>query len=36
VPEYQPGTRLIQFSPTEEMKVVDEVIMRNARALLGS
>ena len=36
VPEYEPGTRLIQFSPTEEMKVVDEVIERNARALLGA
>ncbi len=34
VPEYAPGTRLIQFSPTEEMKVVDEVIARNARALM--
>jgi hypothetical protein len=35
VPEYEPGTRLIQFSPTEEMKVVDETIMRNQRALQG-
>jgi hypothetical protein len=34
VPEYTPGTRLIQFSPTEEMKIVDEVIMRNAQALM--
>ena len=36
VPVYEPGTRLIQFSPTEEMKIVDEVINRNAQALLGS
>lgn len=36
VPEYQPGTRLIQFSPSEEMKVVEEVIMRNQRALQGT
>lgn len=36
VPDYQPGTRLIQFSPSEELKVVDEVIMRNAQALQGS
>jgi hypothetical protein len=35
VPEYEPGTRLIQFSPTEEMKVVDETIMRNQQALQG-
>ena len=36
VPDYAPGTRLIQFSPTEEMKVVDEVITSNAQALLRS
>jgi hypothetical protein len=35
VPEYEPGTRLIQFSPTEELKVVDEAIMRNQQALQG-
>lgn len=35
VPEYEPGTRLIQFSPTEEQKLVDEVVTRNARALLS-
>lgn len=33
VPEYRPGTRLIQFSPTDEMRVVNEVIMRNAQRL---
>jgi hypothetical protein len=33
VPEYQPGTRMIQFSPTEEMKVVSETIMRNQHHL---
>ena len=33
VPDYEAGTRLIQFSPTEEMKIVDEVITRNAQAL---
>jgi hypothetical protein len=36
VPEYQSGTRVIQFSPTEELKVVDEVLTRNAQALLGA
>ena len=36
VPVYQPGTRLILFSPTEEMKRVDETIMRNQRALQSS
>lgn len=36
VPVYQPGTRLILFSPTEEMKQVDEAIMRNQQALQGS
>jgi hypothetical protein len=36
VPVYEVGTRLILFSPTDEMKLVNEVIERNARALLGS
>ncbi len=36
VPVYQPGTRLIMFSPTEEMKPVDEAIMRNQRELQSS
>ena len=36
VPVYDVGVRLIFFSPTEEMKVVDEVIERNARTLQGS
>src|SRR3954451_16928724 len=36
VPDYAAGTRLIQFSPTEEMKIVDEVITRNAQALQGA
>jgi hypothetical protein len=33
VPEYQVGSRLIQFSPTEEMKATTEAIMRNQQAL---
>jgi hypothetical protein len=36
VPVYDVGMRLIFFSPTEEMKAVDEAIQRNARALMGS
>jgi hypothetical protein len=36
VPDYAAGTRLIQFSPTEDVKIVDEVITRNARALQGA
>jgi hypothetical protein len=36
VPDYAAGTRLIQFSQTEEMKIVDEVTTRNARALQGA
>ena len=36
VPDYAAGTRLIQFSPTDEAKIVDEVITRNARALQGA
>jgi quercetin dioxygenase-like cupin family protein len=36
VPEYEPGTRLIQFSPTDEVRVVTETIMRNQQALQGS
>lgn len=36
VPEYLPGTRLIQFSPTAEVRVVTETIMRNQQALAGS
>jgi hypothetical protein len=36
VPVYEVGTRLILFSPTDEMKLVDEAIERNMRALQGS
>ncbi len=36
VPVYQPGTRLIFFSPTQEMKLVDDTIMRNQRELQSS
>ena len=36
VPVYQPGTRLILFSPTEEMKPVNEAIMNNQRELQSS
>ena len=31
-----PGTRLIFFSPTQEMKLVDDTIMRNQRELQSS
>ena len=33
VPTYEPGTRLIQFSPSDEMQVVDEAIQRNLASL---
>ena len=36
VPVYEVGTRLIFFSPTEEMRQVNEVIEANARALQGA
>ena len=36
VPEYTVGTRLIMFSPTEEMKLVDEAIQRNMQTLQGA
>ena len=36
VPDYEVGTRLIFFSPTEQMREVDEAIARNAQALLSS
>ena len=36
VPVYDVGTRLIFFSPTEEMRKVNDVIESNARALLGA
>ena len=36
VPTYEIGTRLIQFSPTDQMKIVDETIERNLRALQGT
>ena len=36
VPTYDAGTRLIQFSPTEEARVVDEAIQRNHRLLAGA
>ena len=29
VPTYEPGTRLIQFSPSDELTAVDEAIQRN-------
>jgi hypothetical protein len=35
VPDCASGTRLIQFSPTADMKIVDEVITRNAPACRG-
>jgi hypothetical protein len=36
VPEYVPGTRLIQFSPTDEVTIVTETIMRNQQRLQRS
>ena len=36
VPEYQPGTRIIQFSPTDQLQVVTEAIMRNQQHLQPS
>ena len=33
VPTYQVGTRLIQFSPAEQMRATDESIQHNMRAL---
>ena len=36
VPTYDVGTRIIQFSPTAELKATDEAIMRNLAALQGT
>jgi hypothetical protein len=36
VPTYDVGTRLILFSPTDEMTLVNETIERNIRALQGA
>jgi hypothetical protein len=36
VPTYEVGTRLIQFSPTEQLQATDEAIERNLRALQGA
>ena len=36
VPTYEIGTRLIQFSPTNQMKIVDQTIEANMRALQGA
>lgn len=36
VPTYEVGTRLIQFSPTDQMRIVDATIERNLRALQGA
>jgi AraC-like ligand binding domain len=36
VPAYEVGTRLIQFSPTDEMKATDEAVQRNLQALQGA
>ena len=36
VPAYEVGTRLIQFSPADQMRIVDAVIERNMRALQGA
>lgn len=33
VPAYEVGTRLTQFSPTQELKATDEAIRRNMQAL---
>jgi len=29
----EPGTEYLQFSPTEELQIVSETIMRNAQAM---
>lgn len=36
VPAYEVGTRVIQFSPTDEVRATTEAIMRNMEALQGS
>jgi hypothetical protein len=36
VPTYEVGTRLTQFSPTEELKATDAAIMRNLQQLQGT
>jgi hypothetical protein len=36
VPTYEVGTRLIQFSPTDQLKATDEAIQRNMQALQGA
>ena len=36
VPTYEVGTRIIQFSPTADLKATDEAIMRNLAALQGT
>lgn len=36
VPTYEPGTRLIQFSPSDELVAVDEAIQRNMSSLPGT
>ena len=33
---HQPGTEIVQFSPTEELRRTDEAMMRNMRAMQGA
>jgi hypothetical protein len=33
IPEHEPGTTYVQFSPSEELKQVSEAIMRNMQAM---
>jgi len=36
LPVHEPGTRYLQFSPSEELQKVSAVIMQNMQALQGS
>ena len=33
--QHEPGTEIVQFSPTEELREVETVMARNMQALLG-
>jgi mannose-6-phosphate isomerase-like protein (cupin superfamily) len=35
VPVIEAGSELVQFSPTEELRVIDEVMMKNVMAMQG-
>jgi hypothetical protein len=36
VPIIEAGTEILMFSPAEELKLTDEVLMRNVQALMGT